>query len=648
MISIIIPTYNSIAKMDETLASLRAIPNTVPHEVIFVDDQSKDNTYEVLAAQCESESFWKLFRLPENSGSAAKPRNYGIDKAEGEYLFFLDSDDILIPSGLVNAYEHAVRFDSDAVRNSLQVVAPDGKSRKSDRIPGWDKVKDASSRLRVIAKYQSLTCSFLMRRDVVIDNEIRFLETRRIGEDITFTAEVLTKCKNVAYRDVPIRKYVKNDDDEASVTQKLDSQNFRDFIEAWADVDAILGTSGVSFVKEHGHAAMDYALRQFIWFKTEDLSRDVFDHFSEFCNVHWNLIAEFPFTRRLSELVLAARDGNYEEFVDACKTRLVLAGHDLKFMNELLPELKKRYNVRTDKWTGHETHDASLSQDLLDWTDYVWVEWLLGAAVWYSNNVTSHHRLVIRAHRSEMTVDYGLRVKTESVSKIIAIAPHSLNDFSDRFDIPYEKFSLIPNAFDVNSYQTTPDDAENRRFELALIGSVPALKGFHRAIELLSQLRQIDDRYRLRVYGKKYNEYAWVMSSESARRYYDTCDSRIAELGLEGHIHYEGWVDTKESLRNVGFALSLSDFEGMQVAPGEAFCAGGQGLFLPWRGVEACYPAEFIFETIESMRDYILEMRNDAVSFNRASNYGRHFMNERYDIGMVSSQVVDLLDRVRA
>jgi glycosyltransferase involved in cell wall biosynthesis len=648
MISIIIPTYNSITKMDETLASLRAIPNTLPHEVIFVDDQSKDSTHEALSAQCESNENWRLFRLAENSGSAAKPRNYGIEQSTGEYLFFLDSDDILIPAGLANAYEHAVRFNSDAVRNSLQVVAPDGTSRKSDRVPGWDKVKDASSRLRVIAKYQSLTCSFLMRRDVVIDNDIRFLETRRIGEDITFTAEVLSKCTNVAYRDIPIRKYVKNNNDEASVTQKLDSQNFRDFVESWSDVDDILGSKGVSFVKEHGHAAMDYALRQFIWFKTEDLSREVFDFFSGFCNTHWNLISEFPFTRRLSELVLAARDGNYDEFVDASKTRFVLAGHDLKFMNDLLPEFKKRYNVRTDQWTGHDSHDEALSRELLEWTDYVWVEWLLGAAVWYSNNVTSHQRLVIRTHRSEMTVDYGLRIKLKSVSKIIAIAPHSLNDFSDRFDIPYEKFKLIPNAFDVKSYRTTPDDAENRMFELALIGSVPELKGFHRAVELLSQLREADSRYQLRVYGKKYTEYAWVMGSEKQRKYYASCESRIAELGLEDHIHYEGWVDTKESLRNVGFALSLSDFEGMQVAPGEAFCAGGQGLFLHWRGVEACYPAEFIFNSVEALRDYILELRDDAVSFKRAANYGRQYMLERYDIGMVSSQVVDLLDRIRA
>lgn len=648
MISIVIPTYNSISKMDLTLESLRAIPDKVPHEVVFVDDQSKDDTYNALSVLCDENENWSIHRLPENSGSAAKPRNFGLERATGEFLFFLDSDDILIPEGLANAYEHAIKFDRDAVRNSLQVVAPDGTTRMSDRIPGWDKIKDPSSRLRAIAKYQSLTCSFLMRRDVVMDNGIRFMESRRIGEDITFSSEVLTNCQNVSYRDVPIRKYVKNDDDEGSVTQKLNSSNFRDFIEAWSDVDRILGNRGVSFVKEHGHAAMDYALRQFIWFKTEDLSNEVFDVFSQFCNTHWNYVSTFKFSRRLNELVLAARDGNYDQFVDACKIRLVLAGHDLKFMNDLLPELSKRYKVRTDKWTGHDTHDESQSRELLEWTDYIWVEWLLGAAVWYSNNAMSRHRLVIRAHRSEMTADQGLDVNLAKVSKIIAIAPHSLNDFSDRFDIPYEKFELIPNAFDVNAYATAADNEDDRRFELALIGSVPALKGLHKAIELLAKLRAVDERYQLSIYGKKYTEYTWVMNSETARKYYAMCDSRIEELGLGDAIRYKGWVNTKEALRNVGYALSVSDFEGMQVAPGEAFCAGGQGLFLPWRGVEACYPREFIFDSIEKIRDYILALQNDQTSYARASNYGREFMLQRYDIETVANQVTDLLDRVRA
>lgn len=48
------------------------------------------------------------------------------------------------------------------------------------------------------------------------------------------------------------------------------------------------------------------------------------------------------------------------------------------------------------------------------------------------------------------------------------------------------------------------------------------------------------------------------------------------------------------------------------------------------------------------MAEYILAMQDDRTSFERASNYGREFMLERYDTRIVTSSVADLLDRVRA
>lgn len=64
--------------------------------------------------------------------------------------------------------------------------------------------------------------------------------------------------------------------------------------------------------------------------------------------------------------------------------------------------------------------------------------------------------------------------------------------------------------------------------------------------------------------------------------------------------------------------------------------------------MESCYPSEFIFDSIELMAEYILAMQDDRTSFERASNYGREFMLERYDTKIVTSRVADLLDRVRA
>lgn len=644
MISIIIPTYNSIAKMPATLASLRALDGVVPHEVVFIDDCSNDGTYEAVLEESASERSWTVHRLEVNSGSAAAPRNEGIRHASGEYLFFLDSDDEILPDGLKAAYEFAEKYESDAVRSTIVSVRPDGSETKVDAVPRWDSIKDRTSRLRAIVRYQSLTCSFLMRRAIVQDNDITFDEFRRIGEDITFTARVLSKCEKIAYRDLPIRKYLKTGQSEESVTQKIRDSDFREFFESWEDVEATLDGSGISFMKEHGRAALLYALRQYVWFKTEDITPETFAAFSDFLNRHWATISEYQIESRYLPVVEAARDGNREAFTSNTRLRLLVVGHDLKFIKILEPFFRRHFDLEYDKWGSHTAHDEVRSEYLLGWADYVWVEWLLGASVWYSQRVRSDQRLIVRTHRSEMTADYGLQIDQSNVHKFIAIAPHCLGDFSDRFDIPRSKFALIPNPFDVDSYQKIDND--DARFRIGMVGIVPTLKGFHRAVELIARLREEDDRYQLHVYGKQPEAYSWVMASERARMYYESCRTMIAERGLESAIVEEGWVDTRKNLKNVGFVVSLSDYEGMQVAPGEAFCAGGQGLFRPWRGVEYCYPDEFIFEDTEAMAEHILSMR-DRDAFEETSARGESFIRENYALPIVEGEVMNLLLAVR-
>ncbi|PZP76943.1 MAG: hypothetical protein DI578_19430 [Ectopseudomonas oleovorans] len=70
-LTIAIPTYNSIAKMEETIASLEKVSGFVDCEVIFVDDCSKDDTFARLSEVCEDYEDWKVFKLEKNSGSAA-------------------------------------------------------------------------------------------------------------------------------------------------------------------------------------------------------------------------------------------------------------------------------------------------------------------------------------------------------------------------------------------------------------------------------------------------------------------------------------------------------------------------------------------------------------------------------------------------
>ena len=90
-ISIIIPCFNAIDKIGRCLASLNKInwPKS-EFEVRFVDDCSDDGTFEYLRKICKATTNWYTEKLTINSGSPSRPRNFGVEKALGDYIFFLD------------------------------------------------------------------------------------------------------------------------------------------------------------------------------------------------------------------------------------------------------------------------------------------------------------------------------------------------------------------------------------------------------------------------------------------------------------------------------------------------------------------------------------------------------------------------------
>lgn len=94
-ISIIIPTFNSQSYISKTLNSV--LKQTYkPFEIIVVDDFSKDKTVKIVKSFIKKNSFIKLYQIksPNLNRSPARPRNYGIQHAKGEYICFLDSDDL--------------------------------------------------------------------------------------------------------------------------------------------------------------------------------------------------------------------------------------------------------------------------------------------------------------------------------------------------------------------------------------------------------------------------------------------------------------------------------------------------------------------------------------------------------------------------
>lgn len=135
LVSVIIPTRNRAGMLGDALRSVE-LQSWRPIECIVVDDGSTDDTAEALRAwedRLRGERDFVLRVLRQPHGGAPRARNAGLAAARGEFIQFLDSDDILLPGKLQRSVE-ALRThpDLDYVVGSRIFVDDEGVSRLLD------------------------------------------------------------------------------------------------------------------------------------------------------------------------------------------------------------------------------------------------------------------------------------------------------------------------------------------------------------------------------------------------------------------------------------------------------------------------------------------------------------------------------------
>lgn len=96
-VSVIVPCYNQAQFLPETLDSVLAQTHK-NWECIIVNDGSTDNTEEVALKYCKQDE--RFVYLPKQNGGLSSARNAGLEVAKGDYVQFLDSDDVLLPRKL--------------------------------------------------------------------------------------------------------------------------------------------------------------------------------------------------------------------------------------------------------------------------------------------------------------------------------------------------------------------------------------------------------------------------------------------------------------------------------------------------------------------------------------------------------------------
>ena len=252
-VSVILPVYGVAEYIEACTRSLLA--QTLDEvEFLFVDDHGPDDSIAIMQRTIEGHPRAHQFRVltPEHNLGDGMALNFVIPEAQGEYISFIDPDDTVEPDMLEVLYNKAKSLDSDICCCYMQKCYPDGSTGENMMNPKVAEGKlSHDSRAFILTNYVSLFASMIYRREMVLQNDIRFPEDRA-ADDSFFVSCVWMKAASVAYVDKPFYHYLIR---PGSVTTTMQSDKYRKRL-------AVFGKL-MTYAKEHGaydefKAELDY------------------------------------------------------------------------------------------------------------------------------------------------------------------------------------------------------------------------------------------------------------------------------------------------------------------------------------------------------------------------------------------------------
>lgn len=256
--SIAIPCYNAVRHIEQTVAS--ALAQTMgDFELVLVNDGSTDGTLELLERLASTDP--RILVIDQPNGGEGVARDAGRAACRGEWLYFLDSDDLMEPTLLEEAIARGEETDADLVVFRTQELDDQtGELRyfhwcfDVDWI-GTDVFDPHEHPQRILNSFQNWVHNKLWRASFVQGRGLRFQHVHRTA-DLLFTCRALTEAHRIALLDRPLHRYRVNNPGSALFTSDSYPLDFYDaFVELRDQIDGegtweLYGQSFVNWVTE--------------------------------------------------------------------------------------------------------------------------------------------------------------------------------------------------------------------------------------------------------------------------------------------------------------------------------------------------------------------------------------------------------------
>lgn len=223
-LSIIIPYYNSNAWIGDTLDSLLDQDlDPDEFEIIVIDDASTEDpvTLKDYASRYPQIHYYHQAKL-----GISGARNFGIDLAQGKWLYLCDSDDFVQPKVLKGILDAAERLDLELIVANRVVLEPNQKPDAPIR--NFSNISPVITAATYYANPKQDTYGiwrFLLRRSILIEHDIRF-PNMSFAEDRVFFLDIMPYLSRVAHIDVDLYYHVLHESSTIHLQKRLNCSEY--------------------------------------------------------------------------------------------------------------------------------------------------------------------------------------------------------------------------------------------------------------------------------------------------------------------------------------------------------------------------------------------------------------------------------------
>ncbi|WP_158699259.1 glycosyltransferase family 2 protein, partial [Cronobacter dublinensis] len=238
LVSIIIPVYNTEKYIAECLESVLSqyvlgMDAQTAIEIIIVNDGSPDNSLDIIKTY--KNNYRNIVVIHQENAGQSVARNNAIEIARGEYIFFLDSDDLLPPGAISSLYKLAVETGSEVVVSHSKAF----NSRRSWFVEDHAEVASSSFR-KIKFSHRSILMKTpapwgkLYKTSLLVKKHIRFPLGIKLAEDWIFVLRAMYYANHIS--STPHISYMyrgREDEHNPSCTQEVNEKVFYDFINVY-------------------------------------------------------------------------------------------------------------------------------------------------------------------------------------------------------------------------------------------------------------------------------------------------------------------------------------------------------------------------------------------------------------------------------